>query len=104
MEVPVNSILQLTCAAQGEPPPIIKWLLNDTCLVSMSSRPQPKLAMLVDIVFQVMEDRRPADTNTLEVFNTSLSEDSGFYTCVARNTVGTDQHTILVQITDVTSK
>lgn len=42
-------------------------------------------------------------SNTLEVFDALVSEDSGFYTCLAWNTVGTDQHTVLVQVTDTTS-
>lgn len=44
------------------------------------------------------------DTNMLEIVNTSVSEDSGFYTCVAWSDVGSDQHAVLVQITDITSE
>ena len=45
-----------------------------------------------------------AETMTLQVFNTTV-EDAGFYTCLAWNQVGTDQHTVLVQVnTDSTSE
>ena len=54
----------------------------------------------------MMDERRFIDptTDMLWVFNTLESEDSGFYTCLAWNAVGTDQHTVLVQVTDITSE
>lgn len=59
------------------------------------------------VLLQVLEDERHfinPDTFSLEVVNTSVSEDAGFYTCVAWSDIGSDQHTVLVQITDVTCK
>lgn len=56
---------------------------------------------------QVNSDERhfvDPDAGTLDVFNTSVLEDSGFYTCLVWNEVGTAQHTVQVQITDIRSE
>ena len=44
------------------------------------------------------------ETSTLEVLNTMVSEDTGLYTCLAWNQVGSDQHTVLVQVIQESSE
>lgn len=56
------------------------------------------------LLFQISsEGRREIDpeTNTLLVLNTLVSEDTGFYSCLAWNQVGSDQHTSLVRVVEV---
>ena len=75
---------------------MIPWLV--VSMLALSHNP---------VLLQVMEDERrfiDPDTFSLEIVNTSVSEDAGFYTCVAWSDVGSDQHTVLVQITDVMCK
>lgn len=52
------------------------------------------------------DGRRVIDpvSNKLTVFNTSIAEDSGTYTCVAMNSAGTAQYAVTVNIQDAMSE
>ncbi len=100
-QVPLHSILTLHCEATGNPPPTILWLFNDSLASGHMNRNAH--TYLVECLQIAAEGRREIDreTNTLQILNTMVSEDSGLYTCLAWNQVGTDQHTVAVQVVDV---
>ena len=57
-------------------------------------------------VFQLVADgRRVIDpvSNKLTVFNTTISQDSGLYTCFAQSSAGTAEYAVLVTIQDIMS-
>ena len=62
------------------------------------------LASFSFISVQIMTDGRrfiDAASNNLSVFNTSITGDTGSYTCVATNSAGTSQYSVPVNFTDL---
>ncbi|XP_054272557.1 hemicentin-1-like [Macrosteles quadrilineatus] len=78
--VKLGDSVSLRCSASGAPTPQITWYRDQTLLTDDS---HPKIQIL--------------NNGGLEIYNTS-PEDSGRYTCVARNKVGTAKDFVDVEI------
>lgn len=76
----------LRCDATGNPLPEILWLFNGLTL-------GPSDGAIIENLNTM---------STLSIFNTT-TRNSGLYTCVARNSAGTVEHTVTVSVQEPTS-
>ena len=76
--VKTDETIALQCTANGRPPPVIQWYKEQN---------------------QLLSSRKIAISSTgLLVINAADQNDTGFYTCVASNSVGSDSVTITVRV------